>query len=127
MDTYKNSAYGKQLSLGGFAGQEFYGFPSYLYTGQARFYGQIEERFFPHFEIGTVAPVLAVFFKAGETTASIHEFEPRDMTYVAGFGFRFVMTKSVSGLVNHLNFSWPLNGPLVSSLPRVGLIALLSL
>lgn len=127
MDTYKNSAYGKQLSLGGFAGQEFYGFPSYLYTGQARFYGQIEERFFPHFEIGTVAPVLAVFFKAGETTASIHEFEPRDMTYVAGFGFRFAMTKSVSGLVNHLNFSWPLNGPLVRSLPRVGLIALLSL
>lgn len=127
MDTYKRAAYGRQLSLGGLAGQEFYGFPTYLYTGQARFYGQLEERFFPHFELGTVAPVFAVFFKAGETSASIHEFEPRDLTYIAGFGVRFVMTKSVSGLVNHINLSWPLNGPLVSKTPRFSLVALLSL
>lgn len=127
MDTYKRAAYGRQLSLGGLAGQEFYGFPTYLYTGQARFYGQLEERFFPHFEIGTVAPVFAVFFKAGETSASMHEFEPKDLTYVAGFGVRFVMTKSVSGLVNHINLSWPLNGPLVDKTPRFSLVALLSL
>ncbi len=127
MDTYKRSAYGKQLSLGGLQNQEFYGFPTYLYTGQARFYGQIEERFFPHFEIGTVAPVFAVFCKAGETASEVHLFEPSDLTYVAGFGLRFAMTKSVSGLVNHLDFSWPLNGPLVSAFPRIALIGLFSL
>lgn len=127
MDAYKEVAYGRQLSLGGLSGQEFYGFPTYLYTGQARFFGQIEERFFPHFEIGTVAPVFAVFFKAGETAASIHQFEPDDLTYVVGFGLRLAMTKSVSGLVNHLNFSWPLNGPLVSPMPRIALVGLFSL
>lgn len=127
MDTYKNAPYGEQLSLGGLRNQEFYGFPTYLYTGQARFFGKIEERFFPHFELGTVAPVFAVFFKAGETSAEVHEFEPRDLTYVAGFGVRLAMTKSVSGLVNHLDFSWPLNGPLISPYPRIALIGLFSL
>ena len=127
MDTYKRAAFGKQLSLGGLSNQEFYGFPTYLYTGQARFYGQIEERFFPHFEIGTVAPVFAAFFKAGETSSAVHEFEPDDLTYIAGVGVRFAMTKSVTKLVNHLNFSWPLNGPLKSSKPRISLIALFSL
>lgn len=127
MDAFKRSAYGKQLSLGGLQNQEFYGFPTYLYTGQARFYGKIEERFFPHFEIGTVAPVFAAFFKAGETASEVHLFEPDDLTYVAGFGIRFAMTKSVSGLVNHLDFSWPLNGPLVSPYPRIALVGLFSL
>ena len=127
MDAFKRSAYGKQLSLGGLQNQEFYGFPTYLYTGQARFYGKIEERFFPHFEIGTVAPVFAAFFKAGETASEVRLFEPDDLTYIAGFGIRFAMTKSVSGLVNHLDFSWPLNGPLVSPYPRIALVGLFSL
>ncbi len=127
VDAFKRSAYGRQLSLGGLQNQEFYGFPTYLYTGQARFYGQIEERFFPHFEIGTVAPVFAAFFKAGETSSRVHLFEPDDLTYIAGLGIRFAMTKSVSGLVNHLDFSWPLNGPLVSPYPRIALIGLFSL
>lgn len=127
VDAYKRAAYGRQLSLGGLSGQEFYGFPTYLYTGQARFYGQVEERFFPHFEIGTVSPVFAVFFKGGETASQIHLFEPGDLTYVAGVGVRFAMTKSVSGLVNHLDFSWPLNGPLRSPSPRIALVGLFSL
>ena len=127
MDAFKRSAYGRQLSLGGLQNQEFYGFPTYLYTGQARFYGQIEERFFPHFEIGTVAPVFAAFFKAGETASEVRLFEPDELTYIAGFGVRFAMTKSVSGLVNHLDFSWPLNGPLVSPYPRIALVGLFNL
>lgn len=127
IDTYKDAPYGKQLSLGGLSNQEFYGFPTYLYTGQARFFGQLEERFFPHFEIGTVSPVFAAFFKFGETSSAIHKFEPRDLTYIAGFGIRFAMTKSVSNLVNHLNFSWPLNGPLKSASPKISLIGLFSL
>ncbi|PBC67680.1 hypothetical protein BGX14_0001, partial [Fibrobacter sp. UWS1] len=55
------------------------------------------------------------------------KFEPRDLTYIAGFGIRFAMTKSVSNLVNHLNFSWPLNGPLKSASPKISLIGLFSL
>lgn len=127
MDTYKRSAYGKQLSLGGFENEEFYGFPGSLMTGQARFFMQAEQRYFPNFEIGTVVPVFAVFARAGETKPEMHEFEPRDLTYAVGFGVRFVMTKSVTGLVNHLDISWPLNGPLAKPMPRFALIGLFSL
>jgi hypothetical protein len=127
MDTYKRAPYGQQLSLGGLENEQFYGFPSSLYAGQARFFGQMEQRFFPKFELGTVVPVFAVFARAGETANAIHEFEPDDLTYAVGFGVRFVMTKSVTGLVNHFDFSWPLNGPLVDPLPRFSFIGLFSL
>jgi len=127
VDAYKRSAYGNQLSLGGLENEEFYGFPASLYTGQARFFGTVEERFFPHFELGTVVPVFAAFLRAGETANDVHLFEPRDLTYAVGFGVRFVMTKSVTGLVNHLDVSWPLNGPLVSPVPRFAIIGLFTL
>jgi len=127
MDTYKRAAYGQQLSLGGLENEHFYGFPSSLFTGQARFFMEAEERFFPKFELGTVVPVFAIFARAGETATAIHEFEPDDLTYAVGFGVRFVMTKSVTRLVNHFDFSWPLNGPLVDPIPRFAFIGLFSL
>ncbi|MDR1760236.1 MAG: hypothetical protein LBR60_06895 [Fibrobacter sp.] len=127
IDTYKSAPYGEQLSLGGLEGEGLYGLPSSLYSGQARFLFGLEERFFPNIEIGTVVPVFVVFGRAGETQDKISHFEPRDLLYIAGVGVRLSMTKSVTGLVNHVSLSWPLNGPLKDPMPRFSVVGLISL
>lgn len=127
VDSYKNAPYGEQLSLGGLETEGLYGLPASLYSGQSRFLFGIEERFFPKIEIGTVVPVFVVFARAGETQAKLSDFEPRDLLYIAGVGVRLSMTKSVTGLVNHLSLSWPLNGPLKEALPRFSVVGLISL
>lgn len=125
MDTYKEAPYGFQLTLGGVEG--LYGLPSQIYAGQARFYAHLEQRFFPHFEIGTIMPVFTGFISAGQTVLEIQDFEPKEMTLMAGFGIRLALTKSVAGLINHLNFSWPLKGQKRSSYPTFTLTSSYSL
>lgn len=126
MDSYKRAAYGKQLILGGIEGMN--GLPTAIFAGQARFYANLEQRFFPDIEIGTVVPVFAAFVSAGETTDALHEFEPRDLQYLAGVGVRFGMTKSIVRAVNHFNLSWPIHGPLEkSAMPRMSIICKYSL
>lgn len=122
MDTYKRAAYGKQLTLGGVMGMN--GLPTAIFAGQARFYANLEQRFFPNFELGTVMPVFTAFVSAGETTDALHEFEPRDLQYLAGIGLRLGMTKSIMRTVNHVNLSWPVHGPLnKSAVPRISILA----
>lgn len=121
MDAYKRAALGKQLTLGGIAGMN--GLPTAIFAGQARFYANLEQRFFPPIEIGTVVPVFTAFVSAGETTTALHEFEPRDLQYLAGIGVRFGMTKSIVRAVNHINLSWPVHGPLEkNTTPRISII-----
>lgn len=125
MDTYKEAPYGFQLTLGGVEG--LYGLPSQIYAGQARFYAHLEQRYFPQFEIGTIMPVFTGFISAGQTVLEIKDFEPKEMTLMAGFGIRLALTKSVAGLINHFNFSWPIKGRERSKYPTVTLTSSYSL
>ncbi|MCF0221276.1 MAG: hypothetical protein HUK19_03180 [Fibrobacter sp.] len=108
IDFYKNANYGYQLSLGGSDG--FAGFDPGYYTGQARVYGFLEQRYFPNFEIATLRPVLAVFGTMGETAWDIKNINRKDLVYVLGFGLRLAQTKSTSRLVNKIDINIPLNG-----------------
>ncbi len=107
-DFYKDAPYGKQLSLGGSDG--FVGFPTGYYTGQARVYGSLEQRYFTNFELATLMPVFAVFGSIGETAWDFDDINRKDLIYVLGFGARFAQTKSISRLINKLDISFPING-----------------
>ena len=109
VDFYKDARYGYQLSLGGTEGG-FVGFPVGFYAGQARVFGNLEQRYFTDFEIATLMPVFVVFGDVGETAWDIKDINRKDLIYVLGFGARFVQTKSISHLVNKLDVSFPLNG-----------------
>ena len=108
MDFYDNANYGYQLSLGGSDG--FVGFPTGFYTGQARVYGKLEQRWFPNVEFATLMPVVVVFGSVGETAWNFKDICRKDLIYVAGFGLRFAQTKSISRIINNLDVSFPING-----------------
>lgn len=107
-DFYKDAPYGVQLSLGGAEG--FVGFPTGYYTGQARVYGSLEQRYFANFELATLMPVFAVFGSVGETSWDFKDINRKDLIYVLGLGVRLAQTKSISRLINKLDISFPLNG-----------------
>ncbi len=108
MDFYKDTNLGNQVSLGGSDG--FAGFPTGFYTGQARVYGSLEQRFFPDFELATLMPVLVAFGSIGETAWELKDINRKELIYIAGFGIRLAQTKSISRLINKADISFPLNG-----------------
>ena len=110
VDLYDEAKLGYQLTLGGSDG--FVGFPTGFYAGQARVYGNLEQRWFPDFEIFTLAPVVVAFGSVGETAASIKDIRRKDLIYVLGLGVRFAQTKSITRLINKIDVSFPLNGVL---------------
>ncbi len=110
VDLYDEAKLGYQLTLGGSDG--FVGFPTGFYAGQARVYGNLEQRWFPDFEVLTLAPVVVAFGSVGETAASIKDIRRKDLIYVLGLGVRFAQTKSITRLINKIDVSFPLNGVL---------------
>ena len=108
VDFYKDARYGKQVTLDAYNG--FAGFPTGFYAGQARVYGNLEQRYFSDFELATLRPVFVVFGSVGETAWDLDEINRKDLVYLAGFGVRFAQTKSISRLINKLDVSIPLNG-----------------
>ena len=110
-----------QLYLDGY--NIFPGFPSYYLAGENTFAFKAEQRYFPDFEFLTQVPSFAVFLTAGQATDRLGEFEPRDLIYMAGIGLRGSSSKSVQGIVSHINLSWPLNGELKNGFsPRFSFI-----
>lgn len=108
VDFYEDARLGKQVTLGGING--FAGFPTGFYAGQARVFGNLEQRYFPDFELATMRPVLVVFGSVGETAWDLWDINRKDLIYLAGFGVRFAQTKSISRLINKFDVSIPLNG-----------------
>lgn len=106
---YFNSPQSRQLQLGGFQGLT--GFPDFYYSGQALGWFSLEQRMYPEWELATAIPVPAIFFSGGNGWEHIEEMDWRELEYSAGLGLRVGLSKSVLGIVNHLNVSWPLNGP----------------
>ena len=104
------------------------GLPTALYAGQARYLFRLEQRWFSGIEFGTLVPVFAAFTEAGQVQESLKDFAMEDMQYVVGLGVRLAMSRSVYGVVNHINVSWPVNGPLQDGwMPRISVLGLLSL
>ena len=110
VDLYDDAKLGYQLTLGGSDG--FVGFPAGFYAGQARVYGNLEQRWFPNVEVLTLAPVVVAFGSVGETAATIKDIKRKDLIYVLGLGVRFAQTKSITRLINKIDISIPLNGDL---------------
>ena len=108
LDAYDRAKYGYQLTLGNSEGLS--GVPEGFYSGQARVYGKLEQRWFPDFEILTLMPVFVAYMGTGETAARIKDFNRKDLSYEVGFGIRLVQTKSISRLVNKIDLVVPLNG-----------------
>ena len=101
----------------------FPGFPLRYLAGPNTFAFKVEQRYFSGFEILTQIPSFAAFLTAGEATDRLRAFEPRDLLYMAGIGLRVSSSKSVQGIVNHINLSWPINGELSKSfVPRFSFI-----
>ena len=108
LDMYDDAKFGYQLTLGG--SDSFVGFPTGFYAGQARVYGNLEQRWFPDVEILTLAPVVVAFGSVGETASRVMDINRKDLIYVAGLGVRLAQTKSISRLINKIDVSFPLNG-----------------
>jgi hypothetical protein len=97
---------GERLYLGEESG--LLGFPNFYYGGQASFLATIEQRFFPTYEFGTVAPALALFLNAGNTYESYREVDLGDLHYAVGVGLRLGATRSTQKVVNHFNLTLPI-------------------
>jgi hypothetical protein len=94
-----------QLSLG-----EDNGLPGYMarsFTGRGRILTSTEIRWTPPLEAFTVAPALAVFAGAGRISDQPGFGGDGLWKTGAGIGLRFGMTRSPTGLVNHLSVSHP--------------------
>ncbi|MCL2282978.1 MAG: hypothetical protein FWC26_06645 [Fibromonadales bacterium] len=120
------SAFNKQLYLDG--NNIFPGIPSYYFAGENTFAFKAEQRYFPGFEFLTQIPSFSLFLTAGQATDRLRAFEPSDLIYMAGIGLRGSSSKSVQGIVSHINLSWPLNGGLKDGFsPRFSFIGKMEL
>lgn len=109
LDVWRNAPLGQQLYLGGLDGLN--GLPTALLAGHARYYAGLEQRYFPDIEIGTLVPVMTGFLNAGNVFPNLEDFDPEKLQMVAGLGLRLGLSKSVEGVINHLNVSWVVKGP----------------
>ena len=126
IDSWQRTSYIRRLYLDG--NSIFPGFPAYYLAGENTFAFKAEQRYFPGFEILTQIPSFAVFLTAGQATDRLHAFEPHDLIYMAGIGLRVSSSKSVQGIVSHINLSWPLNGELKDGfVPRFSFVGKLEL
>ncbi len=129
---YRSPKY-NYYTLDGISGMA--GVPFFYYTGQTRVLFKVEERFFlpKSFERGTVVPVIATFFNAGNAYETFSDVDLNELRYNVGFGLRLGMSKSTQGVVQHVDVAWPLNGPLKDGSwktgfgARVSIVAMLSL
>jgi outer membrane translocation and assembly module TamA len=77
------------------------------FTGRGRILTSTEIRWTPPLEAFTVAPALAVFAGAGRISDQPGFGGDGLWKTGAGIGLRFGMTRSPTGLVNHLSVSHP--------------------
>jgi len=126
VESWQKTTYARQLYLDG--NSIFTGFPAHYLAGENTFAFKAEQRYFPNFELLTQIPSFAVFLTAGQATDRLQAFEPRDLIYQAGIGLRASSSKSVQGIVSHINLSWPLNGDLKNGFsPRFSFVGKMEL
>ena len=66
----------------------------------------------------TVIPAISIFTSTGNTFTDNNHIYLDKMHSSIGLGLRFGLSRSVGGIVNYINFSWPLDnamkGPILS-------------
>lgn len=108
IDSWQRTDFKRVLYLDG--NSIFPGMPSRWLAGENTFAFKAEQRFFPGFEIFTAIPIFTAFLTAGEATDNLRDFDPINLEYMAGIGLRVSSSKSVQGVVSHVNLSMPLSG-----------------
>lgn len=106
---YAQPVWNSQLSLG-----EDNGLPGYdarSLTGRGRILATSELRWTPPLEAFTVAPALALFVGTGRISDQPGILGDGPWKTGAGIGLRFGMTRSATGIVNHLSISRPIGDP----------------
>lgn len=113
---------GEYLQLGAYEGLS--GTPDYAYVGNKASLNQLEFRYIPgpEWELGTIVPAFTTFVNAGGAWSTKLSSPWNDLDYRFGLGLRLGASKSVQGLINTLDLSWPLNSK-VQSGPSFNLIA----
>lgn len=87
------------------------GYPNAYYAGQAFTLFQVEQRYFPGFEFGTLVPAFAAYGNAGNTFPAYDAVHLGNLHYSVGIGLRLGLSKTVQKLVWHLNLSQPIDEP----------------
>ena len=103
---YFASPQSRQLVLG--ASEGLSGYPSFYFSGQARFLALAEQRLFPEFELATGVFAFSAYVAAGNTFPSYRDFDPSSLHYTTGLGIRVGKSKSTTKGVQHFNLSFPL-------------------
>ncbi|HNY30307.1 MAG TPA: hypothetical protein PKO15_05415 [Fibrobacteria bacterium] len=83
------------------------GWPAHSLAGRGRFLSTAEFRFIPPLEALTMAPALAVFGGTGRVSADPDPLGDGPWRAGLGVGIRVGMTRSPTGLINHLSLSHP--------------------
>ena len=126
---YKNinsANFAESYFLGANYGLE--GFRAFFLAGIHSFYSRLEQRWYPDVEVLTLLPVFAAFVNAGQTAPTWDKLLDRNLQWSAGISLRVGLSKSVEGVINHLNLVWPLNGPLAGSKwPMLAILASVSM
>ena len=126
IDSWQNQTFIRRLYMDG--NTIFPGAPTNYLSGENTFAFKAEQRYFTGFEFWTQIPSFTAFVVAGQATERLRNFEPRDFIYMAGIGMRASSSKSVQGIVSHINLSWPLNGDLKDGfIPRFSFIGKMEL
>lgn len=105
--TYGVPVWRSQLSLGEENGLP--GYPARALTGRGRILANTEIRWTPPLEAFTVAPALALFAGTGNVSDQPSLLGDGPWKTGVGIGLRFGMTRSFTGLVNHLSISRPID------------------
>lgn len=113
---------GEYLQLSSYDGLS--GTPDFAYVGRATSLNQLELRYIPSesFEIGTLVPAFSSFINAGHAWDYAQNFSLQDLDYRFGLGLRLGASKSVQGIINTMDLSWPLQNPEFTN-PTFNLIA----
>ncbi|MCB9496094.1 MAG: hypothetical protein H6686_04315 [Fibrobacteria bacterium] len=105
-DLLLDAPFSSQLTLGEESGLPGYSAHSFAGTTRNLFGGEF--RWTPPLEAFTIAPALAAFVGAGRVGDTPRLLGSGQWHYGAGIGLRFGLTRSISGVVNHLSLCRPL-------------------
>jgi len=104
---YFGSASYEQLLLGESTG--LYGYPNFYYSGNAMLLINSELTMITDLEIMTIIPAISIFTSTGNTFTDYNHIYLDKMHSSIGFGLRFGLSRSTGSIVNHINFSWPID------------------
>ena len=96
----------KNIYLGHNNGLEAY--EEYKLVGKASYLFELEQRWFPDYEIGTVIPMFSVYLQSGNVYQEFSDFSWDEQEYMLGISMNLGMSKSVQGVINYFTLAYPI-------------------